>query len=382
MKIAKMYLIIIPLIIMGGIICISCNPRQDKENNVGIRVNVNKAEAFDIGTIASPLKYIPLETKEDALIGAIDKLYVNEQSIIVFDRENKKILLFDKGGTFIRQIGTKGQGPDEYIEFGDIYYDPIIKKIYAFGRLQDKMFIYSLSGEIDKIIDSQFSFNSFIKGDEGFWIYGCFQNNPNKFQLLYVDENLSTIKKGYFAQTSFVNLAIESCFTEDNEENKYFYYPGANMIYQLINDKSDPFIVLDFEKHTIIPYEKIAKAKNREEYDKIVETTTDYVGFIENVHISPPLCILNCKESGLYAKKEIYKLRINLENNEVNVYNTYHNAPGSPSLLRLLYIYHGNELVYAITPQNLMDFEIEEVQKLIPSISVESNPILAFYKLK
>lgn len=387
MKNVDFNLISIPLIIMiGGIHLISCSSERKKERAADdgictIDVDVKKTTTFDIEDVGVLVKYIPLQTKDEVLLGSIDKLYVKDDSIIVFDRENKNIFLFDQDGAFVRQIGTRGQGPDEYIEFGDIYYDSETEKLYAYERFKDEIFVYSLNGEIDEVIDSHFSFNSFIRGDDGFWLYGCFQNNPEKYQLLYVDAKLSTIKEGYFPQTAFVNLAIETCFTRDNEGNKFFYYPGSNIIYKLNKDNAAPFIFFDFGDRTL-PYKEISKAKDQKEYDKIVQMTADYIGFIENVHVSGIDCILNCQESGLYISKKIFKVWFNLDNGEISVYNGYHNAPGSPSLYRLLTITSKNELVYEINPQRLMEREIEEAQKVIPSLTEDSNPVLVFYKIK
>jgi hypothetical protein len=377
------------IIIIGGIYIISCNfdhsKKKANENeekvSMEIDIDVNNVTAFNIEEVGSLVKYIPLETKDEALIGTIDKLYLNDNVIIVFDRKNKNIFLFDQKGTFIRQIGTYGQGPREYLEFGDIYYDSRTNKIYCFERLKNKMFVYSLDGSIDKVIDSHFSFNSFIKVDKGYWIYGCFQNNPEKYQLIYADDNLSTIKKGFFPQTAFVNPMIETCFTEDSKGNKYFFYPSSNVIYKLNKDNVESFIALDFGSRGL-PYNEIIKAKDDKEYDKIVQTTTNYVGFIENVHISETKCIFNCQESGLYMSKKTFNIWINLDNKQAWIFDKYHNTPGSPTLNHLLFISDGNELVYAINPLTLMGREIEEAQKIIPSLSEDSNPVLVLYNIK
>ncbi|WP_294068409.1 6-bladed beta-propeller [Proteiniphilum sp. UBA1028] len=377
---------ILPIIIGGMLLflssCIENNKTKiKKDDRVYVNMDVANLKIFDIKNIADSAKYIPLETNNQSLITSISKLYVKDDSIIIFDRKNKNILLFDEEGKFIRKIGEKGSGPSEYIEFNDIYYDFDANKIYAFERFQSKMFVYLLNGNIDEIINSRFSFNSFIKTKKGFWIYSCFKNNnPSKFNLIYSDNKLSKIENGFFPQKDFVNITNETCFSEDNDHNKYFYYPTSNIIYKLNNNKVEPFVEINFIGRNL-PYEKITQARTIDEYNKIINTN-NYVGFIENLHILNNICVFNCSESNLNKSIMTFKASVDIANGEASVYNGYKNAEGSPGLNRLLYVTNKNELVYAINPAGLMDQEIDGLKKILPSISFDSNPVLVFYKIK
>ena len=119
---------------------------------------MNHTEAFDINEVAKVVKYVPLETHNNALIGTISKLYFKNDSVIVFDRENNNIFFFDQNGNFIRKIGEKGNGLSEYIEFNDIHYDFTSDKLYAFERFQNKMFVYTLNGNLEETINSNFAY--------------------------------------------------------------------------------------------------------------------------------------------------------------------------------------------------------------------------------
>jgi hypothetical protein len=372
-------------IILGGVLfflsCSENNKTRINKDKVSIGIDVTKATSFDINSVADLVKYVPLETNNESLIGSINKLYIVNDSILVFDRKTKNIFLFNQNGKFVRKIGKKGNGPSEYIEFNDIYYDFDTNKLYAFERFQNKMFVYFLDGNLNEIINSHFSFNSFIKTHKGFWIYSCFNNNnPCKFNLIYTNDKLNTIKNGFFPQKNFVNITNEPCFSEDKEHNKYFYYPSSNIIYQLNDNIIEPFLEINFFGKTL-PYSEIINTKTIDEYDKIINRE-NYVGFIENVHILEQFCIFNCLESNLNETIKSFQVWINLDRREVNVYDGYKNVVGSPSLNYLLYTTDKKELVYSINPSALMDKEIEELKKIIPSISYDSNPIIVFYKIK
>ena len=362
--------------------CIEINKRERKEDSrICANIDIGKLHTFDIELFTDLVRFIPLETKNESLIVSISKLYIEDDFIIVFDRQNKNILLFNKNGSFIRKIGEKGNGPLQYLEFNDIYYNSNTKEIYAFERYQNKMYVYSLNGDITQVIDSNFSFNSFIKTEKGFWIYSCFKNNnPNNFNLIYSDEKLQKIKNGFFPQKNFVNIANETCFSEDQEDNKYFFYPSSNIIYRLENDKVEPFIEVNFEGRNL-PYEKILDVETISDYDKIINSK-NYIGFIQNLHVSKNTYIFNCSESNLNKPIKSFQIYFNTKKQEVSVYDSYRNVDGSPSLNNLLGVTDSNEFVFAINPGNLVEYEIDEIKKTLPSISYDSNQILAFYNIK
>jgi len=64
-------------------------------------------------------KVIPLETTDASLIKEISNTHINENEMLIFDRDLKKLLLFDLNGKFIRQIGHEGRGPGEYVKIID-----------------------------------------------------------------------------------------------------------------------------------------------------------------------------------------------------------------------------------------------------------------------
>ena len=54
-----------------------------------INMDVANLKIFDIKNIADSAKYIPLETNNQSLITSISKLYVKDDSIIIFDRKTR-----------------------------------------------------------------------------------------------------------------------------------------------------------------------------------------------------------------------------------------------------------------------------------------------------
>ena len=112
-------------LVLFYILAIQCQHKKAKENSVdgeslekGItfphRIHLPEKESGILKTsmIASEVQYIPLETNENSLLRGVSKMRSNDSLFVLSD--NRKFILFDKNGGFIRQIGTSGKGPGEY----------------------------------------------------------------------------------------------------------------------------------------------------------------------------------------------------------------------------------------------------------------------------
>lgn len=90
-----------------------------------IEVNLNHVDVDSVGLsmLADSVSYLDLETTDGSLIGRIGDVKVTPQGIIVLDSKQDIALLFDRNGRFMRQIGNRGQGPEEYLHLVSIDAD-------------------------------------------------------------------------------------------------------------------------------------------------------------------------------------------------------------------------------------------------------------------
>jgi hypothetical protein len=66
------------------------------------------------------ISFLEIKEEEGYYFSTINKLIINEDNIFILDVLGSHSLLnFNKNGNFVRQIGTKGTGPDEYTMFCD-----------------------------------------------------------------------------------------------------------------------------------------------------------------------------------------------------------------------------------------------------------------------
>jgi hypothetical protein len=91
------------------------------------------------------VRTIILEETDDVLIGDISRIRVFDNYIFVLDAwRARKLFVFDKNGNYLRQIGSWGQGPGEYLEIMDFCIDAAKREIYILDTYPKKVHKYNL----------------------------------------------------------------------------------------------------------------------------------------------------------------------------------------------------------------------------------------------
>jgi hypothetical protein len=362
----------------------SCNKKETGKYGCDIvKVNPNQAGILDYRDHFVSTEIISLETNEESLIAQIDKLYYTNDGIIIFDQKAMNIFLFDTDGKFIRKIGSRGAGPDEYSFINDIQFSPSETVIYAHERFRNSIYKYSLSGELlEKSPMSPFSFNSFYKTGEGYWVYSCFEsNNPGKYNLMLLDENLKTVKKAFFPQKKFINPTFSSTFMTNESGQLFFIYPSSNIVYELYRETAIPFVQIDFGDRTM-PYDKIIQLENMGDYDKLIGEKT-YLGEISNYKITGQSFFFSFRETGFNVVSQTYNCYCDLSAKKIDLYkNPFIRSMNYPVSTTLLYA-SDSILIYPMYPEVLSEDSFALINKTLSDpIQFDSNPVLIICKLK
>lgn len=351
--------------------------KEKTENGIVIPIDINKAIVLDIDDFSSDfvreIQYIPLETTNESLISSVRKVFLHKDNVIIFDERQNKILLFGQSGTFKKQLGTRGPGPDEYAMLNDVFFEETTGLIYAHERIKNIVFVYNLEGEIVDKIKPEFSFNSFCKTKDGFWLYTCFKNNnPDGFNLMLVDHSMQRMIGGYFPQNpNFINVQKMCRFRLDNEGIAYFTYPTSNNIYRLKGITPEVWFTIDFGRRTA-PYKEIATIETSEEYDKLMENDFLMLG---DYHIWNNMLLFNFSESSFNRMRTRYSGFYNMDNSVLNIYKGFINSLKIPT--STFVCTSGKALILSAFP-----FELEEKylkymeEQLNLKLDDDSNPVL------
>jgi hypothetical protein len=357
--------------------------KEIESNSDVIKVNVKEAGLLNYNNHFYSTTIVPLETRSESLIGQIEKLYLTTDHIIIFDSKGMNILLFGIDGRFIRKIGNKGSGPEEYLFFNDIQFDKVNSVIYAHERFQNCIHTYDLYGHlVEKTDKFDVDFNSFFKTDKGYWIYSCFKsNNPNGYNLMLLDNDAKTVKKTFFPQKAFINASSSSTFMDNEAGKLFFLYPSSNIVYELNNEDAIPFVKIDFGDKTM-PYDIITNMDNMDEYDKIISDKR-YLGDISGFKINNKCFYFSFRETGFNIATTKYNCYYNYQIKQTSIYkNPYIDSVNYPISTELLYA-SDSILIY---PMDLMVLTDDSFTVLSKNLSIDlhfdSNPVLAIFSLR
>lgn len=112
---------IIPII--AAMALMSCAQPSTKEATPAAAYDINLDSTYQAFPQVEVVDYIPLETSDSSLIAGLTKVIAHDDMIYVWDRIQKKVLLFGKDGRYAGGIHRVGQGPGEYTEPFDMDVD-------------------------------------------------------------------------------------------------------------------------------------------------------------------------------------------------------------------------------------------------------------------
>lgn len=85
-----------------------------------IDVGIEEGENNAFEALVENVRFVPLETSDDLLIGEIEKMIYLDSDYYVADKSPnggiKGIYRFDSEGRFLNKIGMRGRGPGEYVD--------------------------------------------------------------------------------------------------------------------------------------------------------------------------------------------------------------------------------------------------------------------------
>lgn len=254
----------------------SCLGGPDSESNeieVDLSVNIDNAETrkLNLSELAGDFKMVILETNEAALLNSPSEFAINDEYILIVDRDKKPAKLFTTEGKFISDIGDIGAGPNEYLSVVSPHIDKKDNSIWLLlgGNYSHPkegwIYVYNSSGElINKIniferSDDQ-SANRVLIHNSKVIIPGNVDSR-NMISINSIDnENVIKLKNripsDYFTYTT--NTSIVYPF----DDNYHFKIGESDTIYSLSSEGKVSAIATVFTDRYKFDEEKIKEARS------------------------------------------------------------------------------------------------------------------------
>ena len=248
------------LIFTAIVICISALQAQTGTLKT-VPVNMRENLPVKLSEITGEIKKISLELTDESLIGIINRIIFKDDQLIIFEGKTDKVMLFDLQGKYIRQIGSKGQGPDEYSQIIDIAYDDIERIVFIVSTSR-KILCYNIEGLLIK--ECPIGFPEAIFFNDGYinLISTRFGEKVEKGYLnrttLYRIDNRCNLQDSLIVKSVLLERLGGSTFPQKDfisqvNSQTFFYYPiltpepiVRDTLYELKDGKLSPFLKLRF----------------------------------------------------------------------------------------------------------------------------------------
>lgn len=259
------------------LLLISCSGKLNEVNEL---TTIDVVSAFEnkqdthLSMFVDSVVYVQLESSEKSLINRQPVIELTEDFIVVRNwvrGEPPLLLVFErKTGKFLREIGKRGNGPDEYSSVPESFFNQTQKTIYTLD-VNDKILTYNLQGEIKynfKIPEqfqtevegfpstlSSVSFYTYLDSNTFVSYVQNYTGNEKKKIILFSSDTIIKIFPNYLSwertPSRTINVVTPVFYHFDNR--LFFMEPFNDTLFEVKNSKMNPRFVFSLGKYGI-PY--------------------------------------------------------------------------------------------------------------------------------
>lgn len=333
-----------------------------------------------LNELASDIRYVPLETTDGCLMN-------NEFYIMQYTGEDiitSGIFHFDKNGKFLNKIGSKGQGPEEYLQ-----------GLFAFGDWKNKLLYvqnwttltcYGFDGTFVRSVPTpQLNMGAAGLFDENHILYSndiYYADKANPIQLYMVDsQNGKTVSKwrGHLEENKKYGMILTSRDFMYNYDNSLFYKPALeNVIFKILSPKKRQLVYkFDCSGKDIDVSADEVDPKKRFQFLSVywAKETAQYL-FVN-------YGMKNISRLGIYDKEKKTFTNVTIKDNLAGGYDIHPAWTSDDNHLLMVYYAGGllqdKEKRYST---GLLPERKKELDELLKNIKEDDNPVVILVTLK
>jgi hypothetical protein len=237
-----------------------------------------------VSDIVEDVRFVPLESKSDIIIGEINKIVQYKDKLFVVDRFSaSSVFVFDTSGTFLHKVGSVGKNPGQYTYPHDIFIDSTQQLLLLLDAETRRINYY-------KISDGQFvrSEGLPVKATR-FYKYGDFYAfaGGRDGSLVITDANFKN-PMNFFPDEKGAIKTVHQSFHNIGDSLLLFELNYNDTLYKIEKDKLIPYrkIVYDNDgvtyndKQTLQPTDDITnKFKDKRVTFRYYFETSDHILF-------------------------------------------------------------------------------------------------------
>ena len=217
----------------------SSNMSYSEDGVTVIPMNAQQGDVLNLSDFAESIELIPLETRDDCLIGWIPEIIATKNHYVLISgigpTDFQHLYVYDKKGKFIRQISSRGQGGEEFLEVRDIDVvgDSIIKMgdvcaLRTFNLEGKQLSSKGIDGTVEEIVS--------MKG-KTIMFQAANREAESAENILYQYDEKDVFQRRFF-DVPYMASRITSFFSNPRALTRddvfvYFHFPYDNYIYKI-----------------------------------------------------------------------------------------------------------------------------------------------------
>lgn len=387
---------IILITLITFLLSIKAEGQNTECRTITLNPNHSKKEML-LSEIADSVIIIPLETKQECIMGTTVKMIIKNKYIYALDVKQDIVFVFNKKGEFIAKLNKKGRGPAEYSNLRGLFVDDDEKQISVINGIRNgKHMTYSnISFNFKSQIESPyFSADATKRFKSAIFAAGnqCrYKLNGEIKQTSILKIKNGKIEKTYFDKKYETNGHFYGVFTESftiNDQNELFAsIIFDNTFYKYKNDDFVPILKVDFDGHGI--NNAIQNQSTREQLEYLENTSHLASCPVLNINNSNIMSFTYHK--GAFVKSKSHYIEFKKSKKTFHVQKIKNDITSFPKTIGLHTdhgfinheIWHNDYLVDIV---NLGYYFAEDETmvnvKGVGKISIEDNPVIVLIKLK
>lgn len=245
MKIRHM-LLALPMLLFA------CNDTQQPEILTHIDLTetiAGDAQKIPLNDWAKNIRFVPLETNDDILIKYISMVYQRGDQFLV--SHGDRVSLFDYEGKYLYDIGSKGQGPTNFISVNNV---TLHNDLIYIHETQNRIKAYDWKGNFVKKMELPAKSNGLITmdGKEEMLAYvpNLLGDEPTRFYLLQGEEVMDSVTNPFIYPKAAFSQMFFPEFQPTQGTLKGFLELHSDTLYK-VNEKweTSPYMVINIGKY-------------------------------------------------------------------------------------------------------------------------------------
>ncbi|MDR2533860.1 MAG: 6-bladed beta-propeller [Tannerellaceae bacterium] len=205
----------------------------------------------NLSNIASEIDFIPLSIEPP--LNDFHILDIKLTDDYIFLSEMYKILQYSKQGQYIKDIGSRGMGPKEYVQLSPpLQIDEENKLLYAVDRGRDRVIAYNFDGALHHAFSTHYANSCMSLLDSSIIAFRqsstdrYSQNHSSFITFISTEGKQIRTYNSYLYPIPFENARFSPESSPLWKHNNKFYYLeyGADTIFQILKDSIIPAKVI------------------------------------------------------------------------------------------------------------------------------------------